>query len=375
MAVEKARAAGMQVEMVVVSDDTGVTRSQGGKVGRRGIAGTVLVHKVAGAMAASGASLSEVKRVAQLAADSIVSIGSSLSHVHVPGREVTEDELAIGETEIGMGIHNESGAEKVKSDLHDTVQRMLKHLLDQSDEDRAFLNISNKDDTVLLINNLGGVSPLEMGGITHEVVTQLKEKHSLKPKRVLAGSFMTSLNGLGFSVTLLKLTDKTLLELLEAPSQSTIWPHAINPEAWGQESTASAATKSADAQAFEASNLERKSTFPQPRHVLTHLSRPPTRHKNTRLRPPPPHQSRARNHTLRHTGRRRRLRHRPRSRRRNRSPRCERHRHKRRRSLPRQDHLRRRNKHGRHVWRAFCHLPQCSSRWATCAESTFSTAD
>jgi len=276
MAVEKARAAGMQVEMVVVGDDTGVTRSQGGKVGRRGIAGTVLVHKIAGAIAASGASLSEVRRVAQLAADNIVSIGSSLSHVHVPGREVTEDELAIGETEIGMGIHNESGAEKVKSDLHDTVQKMLKHLLDQSDEDRAFLNISNKDDTVLLINNLGGVSPLEMGGITHEVVTQLREKHSLKPQRVLVGSFMTSLNGLGFSVTLLKLTDKTLLGLMEAPSQSTIWPHAINPEAWDQESTASAATKSADAQAFEASNLERRSPSPQPRHVLTHLKSTPS---------------------------------------------------------------------------------------------------
>ena len=262
MAVEKARAAGIQVEMVVVGDDTGVTRSQGGKVGRRGIAGTVLVHKIAGALAASGASLSEVKRVAQLAADNIVSIGSSLSHVHVPGREVTEDELASGETEIGMGIHNESGAEKVESDLHDTVQRMLKHLLDQSDEDRAFLDISDKDDTVLLINNLGGVSPLEMGGITHEVVTQLSTKYSLKPKRVLVGSFMTSLNGLGFSITLLKLIDKTLLELLEAPSQSTIWPHAISPEAWGQESTPSASTKSADAQSIEASNLQSTSSHP-----------------------------------------------------------------------------------------------------------------
>jgi len=256
MAVEKARAAGIQVEMVVVGDDTGVTRSQGGKVGRRGIAGTVLVHKIAGAMAASGASLSDVRRVAQLAADNIVSIGSSLSHVHVPGREVTEDELAVGETEIGMGIHNESGAEKVKSNLHDTVQRMLKHLLDQSDEDRAFLKISNQHDTVLLINNLGGVSPLEMGGITHEVVTQLSEQYSLKPGRILAGSFMTSLNGLGFSISLLKLSDKSLLELLEAPSQSTIWPHAIDPQAWGQKITASASIKSADSQAVEASNLQ-----------------------------------------------------------------------------------------------------------------------
>jgi len=80
MAVEKAKAAGMEVDMVVMGDDAGVGRERGGKVGRRGIAGTVLIHKIAGALAATGASLKDVARVARLVADNTVSIGSSLAH-------------------------------------------------------------------------------------------------------------------------------------------------------------------------------------------------------------------------------------------------------------------------------------------------------
>jgi dihydroxyacetone kinase len=104
MAVEKAKAAGIEAEMIVVADDCGVGRERGGKVGRRGIAGTVLVQKIAGALAASGASLQEVHRVAKEVADNTVSIGSSLSHVHVPGRAPGgEDELKENEIEVGMG--------------------------------------------------------------------------------------------------------------------------------------------------------------------------------------------------------------------------------------------------------------------------------
>jgi dihydroxyacetone kinase len=105
MAVEKAKAAGIEAEMIVVADDCGVGRERGGKVGRRGIAGTVLVQKIAGALAATGASLQEVHKVAKEVADNTVSIGSSLSHVHVPGRAPGgEDELKENEIEVGMGM-------------------------------------------------------------------------------------------------------------------------------------------------------------------------------------------------------------------------------------------------------------------------------
>lgn len=237
MAVEKAKAAGIEAEMIVVADDCGVGREKGGKVGRRGIAGTVLVQKIAGALAATGASLKDVHRVAKLVADNTVSIGSSLSHVHVPGRAPGgEDELKENEIEVGMGIHNEPGSERTTSELPGTVKTMLKYMLDTSDKDRAFLQVSKSDDTVLLVNNLGGVSPLEMGGVTAEVVGQLEQSYGIKPKRVLSGTFMTSLNGLGFSISLLKLADSgvstSLLDLIDAPAEATGWAAPIKTSTW-----------------------------------------------------------------------------------------------------------------------------------------------
>jgi dihydroxyacetone kinase len=112
---------------------------------------------------------------------------------------------------------------------------MLAQLLDMKDEDRAFLEIHSKDQVVLLVNNLGGVSVLEIGGITTEVVTQLEKDYGIKPIRLLSGTYMTSLNGLGFSITLLKVTEaggKTMLELLDAPAEATGWPASIRTETW-----------------------------------------------------------------------------------------------------------------------------------------------
>ncbi|GAM89038.1 hypothetical protein ANO11243_070720 [Dothideomycetidae sp. 11243] len=242
MAVEKAKASGLDVDMVVVGDDAGVGKSQGGKVGRRGIAGTVLVQKIAGALAATGASLKDVAKVARLTAEHTVSIGSSLSHVHVPGRGTDDvEELATGEVEVGMGIHNEAGSEKAKADLPSLVKKMLNYMLDRSDKDRAFSAISKSDEVVLLVNNLGGVSPLELGGITNEVVEQLDSSFGIKPVRILSGTYMTSLNGLGFSISLLKITDtgvgKSMLELLDAPAEANGWAAAIKTSTWSNRST------------------------------------------------------------------------------------------------------------------------------------------
>ncbi|KAM3442490.1 hypothetical protein MY4824_001084 [Beauveria thailandica] len=247
MAVEKARAAGIAAEMVVVGDDVGVGRAQAGKVGRRGIAGTVLVLKIAGALAARGGRLEDVAKVARLAAENIVSVGASLEHVHVPGRAEEEGEgerassasgLARGEVEIGMGIHNEPGCEKARLALPQLVARMLAQLLDGSDEDRAFLTV-NSNEVVLLVNNLGGVSALEMGGITAEVVAQLRAAYGIRPVRVIAGTFMTSLNGMGFSVSLLNVVNTSvegaapnMVELLDAPSEVTGWSAPIQKTTW-----------------------------------------------------------------------------------------------------------------------------------------------
>ncbi|CAN9185860.1 unnamed protein product [Alternaria sp. RS040] len=256
MAVEKARAAGIEVDMVVVGDDAGVGRAKGGKVGRRGIAGTVLVQKIAGALAAKGASLKDVTRMAQLIADNTVSIGSSLAHVHVPGRrEAEEDELAEGLVEIGMGIHNEAGSERKSTDLPGLVKTMLSHCLDVADQDRSFSKITDKDDVVLLVNNLGGVSPLELSGITNEVVDQLADNFKIKPVRVLASTFMTSLNGLGFSVSLLRVADASMLELLDAPAEASGWSAAISSSTWARRDEAKKSEEQVDEEEIQPSDL------------------------------------------------------------------------------------------------------------------------
>lgn len=160
-----------------------------------------------------------------------------------------------------MGIHNEPGSERRTEDLRGLVKTMLAHLLDSSDEDRNFLKVSPNDETVLLVNNLGGVSVLELGGITNEVVEQLEKDWKVKPVRILAGTFMTSLNGLGFSVSLLRITDtglgngNSMLNLLDAPAEATGWSATISTKTWQTTSSATRENDSGDSREVQPSNL------------------------------------------------------------------------------------------------------------------------
>ncbi|KAI5865497.1 dihydroxyacetone kinase [Durotheca rogersii] len=263
MAVEKAKAAGLRVEMLVVGDDVGVGRAKGGKVGRRGIAGTVLVHKIAGALAAQGATLDQVYKVARLTAENLVSVGASLEHVHVPGRAAADpksaDGLALGEVEIGMGIHNEAGSGRARVELPQLVSTMLSQLLDKNDADRAFLNV-NSNEVVLLVNNLGGVSILELGGITAEVVKQLGS-WGIQPVRILTGSYMTSLNGLGFSITLLNVVNTeiggpSMIQLLDYPCEATGWAAPISKNTWEAKNVATRGDTTGSDQGVKPSGLK-----------------------------------------------------------------------------------------------------------------------
>ncbi|CAI7619972.1 unnamed protein product [Penicillium bialowiezense] len=242
MAAEKSRAAGIQTEFFAINDDVGVGRVKGGKVGRRGIGGGVLILKMVGALAEAGGSLDDVYALAQLANKNLVSLGSSLEHVHVPGRGVPEESIPHGEVEIGMGIHNEPGSHRTKFNLVGLVQGMLLQLLDHNDPDRCYVTRKPEDKFVLLINNLGGVSPLELAGITDEVYRQLQQDYEVNMVRVIQGTFLTSLNGLGFSISLMKLVDpgfgagKSMLELLDAPAEAVGWSAPINTSTWDNRS-------------------------------------------------------------------------------------------------------------------------------------------
>ena len=111
----------------------------------------------------------------------------------VPGTTAGEGLLDSSEIEIGMGIHNEAGAQRVSPvpPLNELVQILLNLLLSQSDPERGFLHTqgSGKDNVVLLVNNLGGVSELELGGIAREVVTALAGR-GVSVQRLISGTFM-----------------------------------------------------------------------------------------------------------------------------------------------------------------------------------------
>lgn len=244
IAIAKAKASGLKVELVIVGDDVGRGRIDTRTHGRSGIAGTILVLKIAGALAASGASLEDVSRIARLTAENLQSVGVSLSPTLLENHPLfdpqVDEYLATEQTGSAdsMGIRLAPGSHNAHVDLPEIVNNILKQLLDWRDEDRSFSEQDATTELILLINNLGGLSRLELGGITMEVSLQLQKNYGIRPVRVFSGTYMSSLNELGFSVSLLKVVDfnlqngKQMLELLDAPAEVTGWSGAITTGTW-----------------------------------------------------------------------------------------------------------------------------------------------
>ncbi|GAA2843329.1 dihydroxyacetone kinase family protein [Kribbella solani] len=217
LAAEIARTEGHQVEMIVVADDAALAAG-GGNAGRRGLAGTVLVHKVAGAAAEAGLPLAEVKREALAAAGSIATMGVALSACTVPAAGKPGLELAMDEIEWGLGIHGEPGVERGAIRPADEV---VDALLGRLVADRG---IGAGDRVVLLVNNLGGTPTMELGIVARRAVTFLGEQ-GIKVERAWVGTFLTALEMAGCSLSLARVDDQ-LLGRLDAPTQTTTWPAA-----------------------------------------------------------------------------------------------------------------------------------------------------
>lgn len=146
----------------------------------------------------------------------------------MPGRK-EEEFLANNEIEIGMGIHNEPGVKRLSSipTSSELAKHLLKLLLDQNDPDRTFVPFNPGDKSVLLVNNLGGISNLELSAFAGIVIDQLGSTYGLSPTRVYVGTFMTALNGPGVSLTLLNLSrlpdQAVVLEALDAKTTALGW--------------------------------------------------------------------------------------------------------------------------------------------------------
>ncbi len=207
MAAEMAEAEGIKVAKVVVNDDVAVENSTY-TTGRRGIAGTVFVHKIAGAKAQKGASLEEVEAVANKVIENVRSMGMALTPCIVPAAGKPGFHLGDNEMEIGMGIHGEPGIEKTELKSADEVAEIL---LNKILED---MKLSSNDKVAVMINGLGATPVMELY-IVNRKVSQMLQERGIQVHETFVGNFMTSLEMAGCSVTLLKLDDE-LAELLDA---------------------------------------------------------------------------------------------------------------------------------------------------------------
>lgn len=196
---------GIEVKEVVVNDDVAVQDSLY-TTGRRGVAGTVFVHKIAGALAEKGASLDEVQAVAQKVIDNVRTMGMAIKPCTVPAAGEPGFELADDEMEIGIGIHGEPGVEKKPLETADEiVDTLLEKIL-------ADIDYSGSE-VAVMINGCGSTPLMELFIVNNRVADVLAEK-GIKVYKTMVGEYMTSLEMEGFSVTLLRLDDQ-MKELLD----------------------------------------------------------------------------------------------------------------------------------------------------------------
>lgn len=205
-----AREDGIQVDYVKVDDDIAVQDSLY-TVGRRGVAGTVFVHKIAGAAAEAGCSLEEVKAIAKKTAASVKSIGFALTSCTVPAKGTPTFEIGEEEMEYGVGIHGEPGIRREKQTDADTVaERMVSQLLEA-----LGLKEDAEEEIAVLVNGLGGTPAQELYILNHSVRKALA-KRKIRIGFTLVGSYMTSIDMMGASISILKM-DEELKKYLFAP--------------------------------------------------------------------------------------------------------------------------------------------------------------
>lgn len=211
MAKELAEMEGITVETVVVKDDVAVEESTY-STGRRGIAGTVFVHKLAGAKAVNGGTLLEVKQIANKTIDNMRSMGMAMSSCTIPAVGKPGFELKENEIEIGMGIHGEPGVQRTEIL---SAEALANELLSKIFNDADFEN----SEVAVMVNGLGSTPLMELYILNNEVSKILEEKN-IKVYKTFVGNYMTALEMSGCSVTLLKLDDE-LKELLDTPCKTS----------------------------------------------------------------------------------------------------------------------------------------------------------
>ena len=213
MAIDMAKEEGVNADYVIVNDDVAVKDSLY-TTGRRGVAGTIFVHKIAGARAEEGASLAEVKACAESVIKNVRSMGMAIAPCTVPAAGKHGFTLAEDEVEIGIGIHGEPGTSREKMlSANEAAKRLLDTIL-------ADLDYSGKE-VVVLVNGMGATPLMELYIINNFVQDYLKEK-GVKVYDTMVGNYMTAIEMAGFSLTLLRL-DEDMKRLYDAKADTLAW--------------------------------------------------------------------------------------------------------------------------------------------------------
>ena len=210
MAVDMAKDDDIKADYVVVNDDVAVEDSSF-TTGRRGVAGTILVHKIAGARAEEGGTLEEVKAVAEKVIANVRTMGMAIQPCTVPAAGNPGFELPEDEMEIGIGIHGEPGTHREKRQkANDIAKQLLDKIL-------ADIDYSGKE-VAVIVNGMGATPLMELYIVNNFVQDYLKEKN-VKVYDTMVGNYMTSIEMAGFSLTLLRLDDE-LKRLYDAPADT-----------------------------------------------------------------------------------------------------------------------------------------------------------
>lgn len=207
-AAEMAQAEGIRVRTVLVNDDVAVEDSLY-TAGRRGVGGTVLVEKIAGAAAERGDGLEEVTALAERVNSNVRTMGVALTACTVPHAGSPSFDLAENEIEIGIGIHGEPGRHRIAMEPADAItDRILGPVLDD-------LGVQGGENVLLFVNGMGGTPQSELY-IVYRRAARILEERGVTVQRSLVGNFVTSLEMQGCSISVLRLDDE-LRELWDAP--------------------------------------------------------------------------------------------------------------------------------------------------------------
>ena len=202
VAAERARAEGIPVEIIIVDDDVALKGTELA-TGARGLAGTVLIHKIVGAAAAEGKSLPDVAALGRAAVKALATMGVSFSAGTSPAVGRPSFELGDDEMELGLGIHGEPGVQRTKLQPADRVtESLLTEIL-------KYGQFGEQKRVAVMINNLGATTEMELAIVTRHAVLFL-ESRGVAVERIYAGTFLSSLDMAGISISVLGVNDERL---------------------------------------------------------------------------------------------------------------------------------------------------------------------